>query len=91
MIFGTHLEYICGFTNTVVFDKYNRCFCKQATKSFASINDVPLIIDKEETVNSIVNNCVSLSKNDWDSFETSWDFKKHPFVIQQSFSSWRRF
>lgn len=81
MIFGTHLEYICGFTNTVVFDKYNRCFCKQATKSFASINDVPLIIDKEETVNSIVNNCVSLSKNDWDSFETSWNFKKHPFVI----------
>ena len=80
MIFGTHLEYICGFTNTVVFDKYNRCFCKQATKSFASINDVPLIIDKEETVNSIVNNCVSLSKNDWDSFETSWDYSEHPFV-----------
>ena len=24
--------------------------------------------------------CVSLSKCDWDSFETSWDFKRHPLV-----------
>ena len=27
-----------------------------------------------------VNFCVGLSKNDWDSFETSWDFKRHPLV-----------
>ena len=24
--------------------------------------------------------CVELSKEDWDAFETSWDFKKHPLV-----------
>ena len=24
--------------------------------------------------------CVCLSKTDWDAFETSWDFKKHPLV-----------
>lgn len=24
--------------------------------------------------------CVKLSKNDWDSYETSWDFKRHPLV-----------
>lgn len=23
---------------------------------------------------------ISISKNDWDSFETSWDFKKHPLI-----------
>ena len=24
--------------------------------------------------------CISLSRTDWDSFETSWDFKKHPLL-----------
>lgn len=24
--------------------------------------------------------CVKLSKNDWDSYETSWDFKRHPLL-----------
>ena len=24
--------------------------------------------------------CVSISREDWDSFETSWDFKRHPLV-----------
>jgi len=32
------------------------------------------------SINSIVKNNIELSKTDWDSFETSWDFKKHPFM-----------
>src|SRR5699024_7413199 len=24
--------------------------------------------------------CINISKTDWDNFETSWDFKKHPFI-----------
>ena len=34
----------------------------------------------EEKVTGFSRDCVSLSKSDWDSFETSWDFKKHPLV-----------
>src|SRR5699024_6108445 len=30
--------------------------------------------------NDIGRKCVELSKTDWDSFETSWDFKQHPLV-----------
>lgn len=33
-----------------------------------------------------VDNCVNISKCDWDSFETSWDFKKHPLVKYASFT-----
>jgi hypothetical protein len=34
-----------------------------------------------------------LSRKDWDAFEISWDFKKHPFIndgtdIEESYSSW---
>jgi hypothetical protein len=33
-----------------------------------------------ENIERIVDENVSISKEDWDSFETSWDFKKHPLV-----------
>lgn len=30
--------------------------------------------------NSLVEENIDLSKDDWDSFETSWDFARHPFI-----------
>lgn len=46
------------------------------------ISSVPVIIDnnKKGQVCNIADKNIELSKNDWDSFETSWDFKKHPLV-----------
>jgi type II restriction/modification system DNA methylase subunit YeeA len=41
--------------------------------------------DISETINLVKRN-IDISKNDWDSFETSWDFKKHPF-LQQSMNT----
>lgn len=41
------------------------------------------IVDAEsvqEIINDRTQNARLISKNDWDSFETSWDFKKHPLV-----------
>lgn len=40
------------------------------------------IIENEsyEKINQIANECISAETEDWDSFETSWDFKKHPLV-----------
>jgi type II restriction/modification system DNA methylase subunit YeeA len=44
-------------------------------------------------IDSLVNENVLISKNDWDSFETSWDFKKHPLInnnsISKAFSNWK--
>jgi hypothetical protein len=31
-------------------------------------------------IHKLSNTCVSCSKEDWNSYETSWDFKKHPLV-----------
>jgi len=42
------------------------------------------VIQKVPTPKNIITGlgqkCVDLSKEDWDSFETSWDFKKHPLI-----------
>ena len=36
--------------------------------------------EREPSVNDMVDSCCGLSKTDWDSFEISWDFKRHPLV-----------
>lgn len=43
---------------------------------------IPLIIDhgKKETIDYLGEQCVNISKTDWDSYETSWDFKRHPLL-----------
>lgn len=60
----------------------------------------PIIRENEEyieNINRIATLNVSISKQDWDSFETSWDFKKHPIIefksnnIENSFNNWSEF
>jgi hypothetical protein len=43
---------------------------------------LPFVFDgeKRKKIESYVKNNISISKNDWDSFETSWDFRRHPLV-----------
>ena len=59
---------------------------------------IPTIIDKKMSseINQIAYNNISISKLDWDSFETSWNFEMHPFItcrnnstrISDVFSNW---
>lgn len=46
------------------------------------IQNLPIIIQDEnyEEIEKLVKNNIMLSKSDWDSFETSWDFKKNPLL-----------
>lgn len=44
------------------------------------IDRLPLRIEQTEDVTNITKDNIKVSKNDWDSFETSWDFKKHPLI-----------
>ena len=46
------------------------------------ISILPIIEKKSiaEKINNLVEDNINLSRKDWDSFETSWDFKKHPLI-----------
>ena len=46
------------------------------------IANIPVIINNEykESIDDTTQKNIDISKEDWDSFETSWDFKKHPLV-----------
>ena len=68
--------------NTVVFNDYLRLFCTALKVEVGQIGKVPYKYDslQDDVVKPISEENVALSKKDWDSFETSWDFKKHPLI-----------
>lgn len=62
------------------------------------VSSIPVIYNEENmsTVNKIVRNNISLSRIDWDSFETSLDFTIHPLVknhvstISEAYKLWSK-
>ena len=45
------------------------------------VSSIPVILSENKNlVDDLCKECISLSRVDWDSFETSWDFKEHPFI-----------
>ncbi len=74
------LMYFLGLLNSCV-SKYVLGVTSQ-TLDFkpGRIAELPVVVAERDSVESIVNYQVKLSKKDWDSFETSWDFQKHPLV-----------
>ncbi|MCA6603293.1 MAG: BREX-1 system adenine-specific DNA-methyltransferase PglX [Pseudanabaena sp. M007S1SP1A06QC] len=53
-------------------------------------------LDKHNDVDQLAEKAISISRQDWDNFETSWDFKTHPLtryktnLIQQAFENWQQ-
>lgn len=48
------------------------------------VGSLPFIVKDRQIINEITGNCINLSKTDWDSFETSWDFITHPLITYRS-------
>ena len=48
------------------------------------LESLPLVVHQKEIVTELAKENIELSKSDWDSFETSWDFKRHPLVVAQT-------
>ena len=50
------------------------------------MKSIPIIEIDKDRVNKIVQENIIFSKDDWDSFETSWDFKQHPLIRNRAFT-----
>ena len=50
------------------------------TFNINNVEAIPVILDSEKVIEHIVSQCVLDAVTDWDSYETSWDFKRNPLV-----------
>ena len=76
------LKYVLGFLNTNVAEHILSIINPTLNFTAGSISDSPMLIseDKNNIVNTIVEKNICISRMDWDSYETSWDFKRNPLV-----------
>ena len=48
--------------------------------TIGDVQRVPLLFANIDTVNNIASKCLSISKQDWDSRETSWNFEVNTLI-----------
>ena len=91
-----YLNYIFGFLNSNVCGNILDLISPTLNYEVGHIASLPIIIDenKAEEINNIVSENIKICKDDWDDYETSWSFKKHPLLkfnentLENSFKSW---
>ena len=79
---GENLNYLIGLLCSNVTFEYLKALNPTMSFTNGDLVRIPITVSKEKTegIANTVENNISLSKSDWDSFETSWDFKKHPLL-----------
>lgn len=86
-------NYALGLLNSKVFLVVAKALNPTLNFQVKDICSLPLVISCLDVINSTVDKCIDISQVDWDSFETSWDFKTHPLIkpvplISESFAQW---
>lgn len=76
--------YILGYLNSKFSQEIIALLNPTLNTNISDITAQPLYYGKlpeqEDMVINLVSQNIALSKADWDSFETSWDFTHHPFI-----------
>ena len=77
-----NIWYALGLLNTKFAQHIFNVINPTINYTQSTIANLPYVFcaEKEKTITDIVCNNLSISMEDWDSFETSWDFKTHPLI-----------
>ncbi|WP_407417239.1 Eco57I restriction-modification methylase domain-containing protein [Paratractidigestivibacter faecalis] len=82
--FGSELDlkYVLAFLNSQVGLAFASFLSASLDFQPGQIGRYPLIKSSVEaaSVEFAANKCIRLSSSDWDSFETSWEFERHPLI-----------
>lgn len=74
------IVYLNGLLNCKIISEITQILNPTLNMNAGDVAKVPIIIEKEEMVEKKASQAIRTSMEDWDSFETSWDFKKHPLI-----------
>ncbi len=93
-----NIWYILGLLCSRITYSFLKAFNPTINFQIGDIKNIPTIqdTDRKMVISDLVKQNVSISKTDWDSFETSWNFHKHPLVrdedtVSSAFKQWREY
>lgn len=91
------LYYLLALCNTKIVREVLKVVAPTIHCQCGDVANIPVIVDsnKKNTIDSIVQGNIDYSRVDWDSFETSWDFQRHPMIgkystIAEAYSAWEQ-
>lgn len=86
---------VAAFLNSRVASIIGKAISPTLHFNVGEISNYPFINIENERVEFLVKQNIKIAKTEWDDFETSWDFKIHPFrkygnsqFIKSQFISW---
>ena len=87
------LKYYIGLINSSVSAAFLQVLAPTLDFNLVSMKQIPMKIARVAEITELVNRCIDIAKRDWDSYEVSWDFKKHPLVgefklLSDAYASW---
>ena len=93
-----HLYYLLAVLNSCVGQYFLNISNTTLNYQPGDIAKIPMVFKSVSLIEDLTTECIKISKNDWDSFETSWDFKQHPLLrfnnngkLQDSFNTWKEY
>ena len=91
----TNICYLEALLNSKIAAFYMSILSPTLDFNQGAMAKIPFLFsdEKSSTITTLSNECVEISKNDWDSFEVSWDFKRHPLsrpfsTVEAAFVGW---
>jgi hypothetical protein len=78
--FCAHDEYVMALLNSPVSDSLLKILSPTVNYGSTQVNKIPLIYRDVDFITDIVKANVIISKSDWDSHETSWDFANNELL-----------
>ena len=88
------IKYFTGLINSSSSELFLEVLAPTLDFNLVSMKKIPMAVKRVDEVSKIVDECIKLSVDDWDSFEVSWNFKEHPLVrnhyslIENAFNTW---
>lgn len=77
---GKDIEYCLAYLNSKLFSQIAAITMPTINSKCGIIKTLPDLRIKDDMTKRLVVENVSVSKKDWDSVETSWDFQRHPMI-----------
>lgn len=74
------IPYCLGLFNSPISEYIIKLVNPTLNCNIGDIQSIPFIKNNTEYINKVVSQNINISKSDWDSHETSWDFETNPLL-----------
>lgn len=79
-------KYVLGYANSKVNAHILSIISPTVNYEVGHVASLPILGETNVNIEKLVTQNIDISQIDWDNFETSWDFKRHPLTDEEAYS-----